>query len=89
LLTNRQKSEGYLNLPIFLQAIKALNYAHPIVIDTAKINDKIFLGVAGIGFDAHIAHHFAQFGKRRFIFLLSSSFERVSKIPGSILPNDN
>ena len=55
----------HLGIPVGLtQAIKALNQAHPIVIDTAKINDKTFLGVAGIGFDAHIAHKFAQVGKR-------------------------
>lgn len=58
----------HLGIPVGLaQAIKALNHSHPIVIDTAKINDKIFLGVAGIGFDAHIAHQFAQFGKRGFL----------------------
>lgn len=58
----------HLGIPLGLtKAIKALNHASPIVIDTAKINEKIFLGVAGIGFDAHIAHQFAQFGKRGFL----------------------
>jgi YegS/Rv2252/BmrU family lipid kinase len=57
----------HLGIPVGLvPAIKALNHAHPIVIDTAKINAKTFLGVAGIGFDAHIAQQFAQFGKRGF-----------------------
>lgn len=58
----------HLKIPIGLsEAVKALNYAVPVVIDTAKINDKPFLGVAGIGFDANIAEHFSQFGKRGFL----------------------
>lgn len=46
------------------KAVAALNYSQPIVIDTGKINDKPFLGIAGIGFDAQVAHEFANFGKR-------------------------
>lgn len=57
----------HLKIPVGLtKAIKALNHASPIIMDTAKINEKTFLGVAGIGFDAHIAHKFALFGKRGF-----------------------
>jgi diacylglycerol kinase (ATP) len=57
----------HLGIPVGLtKAIKALNHGYSVVIDTAKINEKTFLGVAGIGFDAHIAHKFAQFGKRGF-----------------------
>lgn len=55
----------HLGIPVgLIEGIKALNHADPLLIDTAKINDKVFLGVAGVGFDAHIAHQFAQFGKR-------------------------
>lgn len=57
----------HLGIPIGLdQGIKVLNHAYPIIIDTAKINNQDFLGIAGIGFDAHIAEHFAEFGKRGF-----------------------
>lgn len=57
----------HLGIPVGLKkALKALNHGYPVVIDTAKINEKTFLGVAGIGFDAHIAHKFALFGKRGF-----------------------
>lgn len=57
----------HLGIPVgLIKAIKALNHSHTIVIDTAKINNETFLGVAGIGFDAHIAHQFARFGKRGF-----------------------
>lgn len=66
----------HLGIPVGLtKGIKALNYGHPIVIDTAKINEKPFLGVAGIGFDAHIAHKFALFGNRGFF----SYFQVASK----------
>lgn len=58
---------GHLRLPIDLvQSIKVLNQAQQVMIDTAKINDRTFLGVAGIGFDAHIAWEFAKCGKRGF-----------------------
>ena len=33
-------------------------------IDTASINGKVFLSIAGIGFDAHIGWKFAEFGRR-------------------------
>lgn len=55
----------HLGIPIGLvQAIRALNHSYPICIDTAKINDRPFLGVAGIGFDAYMADRFARFGRR-------------------------
>lgn len=55
----------HLGIPTGLSnGIRALNYAHSTRIDTAKINDTVFLNVAGIGFDALIAKKFAHFGKR-------------------------
>lgn len=57
----------HFNIPTGLeQGIRALNQSAVISIDTAKINGQVFLGVAGIGFDAHVAEHFANFGKRGF-----------------------
>lgn len=56
---------GHLHLPLdIVQAIRVLNQAQCVSIDTGKINDTVFLGVAGIGFDAHVAWEFAK-GKRR------------------------
>lgn len=70
----------HLGIPIGLaQAIKALNHASPLPIDTAKINDKTFLGVAGIGFDAHIAQQFAQFGKRGFFSYCQVALREFSR----------
>lgn len=56
---------GHLRIPLDLRAsIRALNQAQKITIDTAEINGKPFVGVAGIGFDALVADRFASFGKR-------------------------
>ncbi len=55
----------HLGIPVHMsKAIQALNTASPIIIDTGKINDRVFLCAAGIGFDAHIAWKFAEFGRR-------------------------
>lgn len=66
----------HLGIPVGLtKAIKALNDGSVRTIDTVRINDKTFLNVAGIGFDAHIAHKFAIFGKRGFFsyFLVAAN----------------
>ncbi len=39
-------------------------------IDTGKINDHSFIGIAGIGFDAYIGKKFANYGKRGFFTYL-------------------
>lgn len=55
----------HLHIPMGLkEGIKALNHCRCHVIDTGQINDKAFLGIAGIGFDAHVAEQFSKFGKR-------------------------
>ncbi len=70
----------HLGIPVgLIQAIKALNHAYPTVIDTAKINDNIFLGVAGIGFDAHIAQQFSEFGKRGFFSYCQIALREFSR----------
>ncbi|MDF1551133.1 MAG: diacylglycerol kinase family lipid kinase, partial [Bacteroidales bacterium] len=45
-------------------AIKIINCQHIFKMDAIKINDEYFVNMAGLGFDAHIAHLFANFGKR-------------------------
>jgi diacylglycerol kinase (ATP) len=47
-----------------VNALRALNRAQPAVIDTALMNGRPFLAIAGVGFDAHVAEKFASFGKR-------------------------
>ncbi len=48
------------------KALQILNQFKTKSIDTVKINNSSFLGVAGIGFDAHIAWKFAKSKRRGF-----------------------
>ena len=64
----------HLKIPLKLEkAIGVINDFNLERIDTAKIDDHYFANVAGIGFDALVAHEFALFGKRGF-----SSYVRVT-----------
>lgn len=57
----------HLGIPLNpILAIKALNQSIPIAMDTSLINEHVFLSMAGIGYDAHVAKVFAQFGRRGF-----------------------
>jgi len=46
------------------EAIKVINRMHDQWIDTVKINQESYLGVAGIGFDADVSRAFSNLGKR-------------------------
>ena len=57
----------HLNIPSDLvKAIQVINRFHCTSIDTVQINNDHFLGIAGIGFDAHIAWKFAKSKQRGF-----------------------
>lgn len=57
----------HLNIPINIsKAIELINMFNVKKIDTVAINSETFIGMAGIGFDAHIAYEFSKFGKRGF-----------------------
>ena len=59
---------GHLKIPTKIEnAIKSVNRFHTTCIDTAEVNGNPFVNVAGIGFDALIAHKFAEFSKRGFM----------------------
>ncbi|MDX1652445.1 MAG: diacylglycerol kinase family lipid kinase [Brumimicrobium sp.] len=71
------------------KAIKNLNTAKPTSIDTIKINDKIFLGVAGFGFDALIADRFDKYHSRGFMSYAKLVLTEFRKYKGiSIRIND-
>ncbi len=57
-----------LNIPVNIkQAILNLNKGSYSTVDTLTFNDNKFaVGVIGIGFDAHVAHKFKNYGKRGF-----------------------
>lgn len=58
----------HLKIPLKLhEAVQTIAKYQPTKIDTGKINDKIFIGTCGVGFDAHIAEKFDHFGKRGFL----------------------
>lgn len=48
------------------KAIQQINSFEERNIDSVKINDNVFLSIAGVGFDAYIAHKFAKHHRRGF-----------------------
>lgn len=55
----------YLKIPTTIDhAIERLNQFNIKKIDTAKVNEQVFVSIAGIGFDAHIAEKFSLSKKR-------------------------
>jgi len=57
----------HLKIPMnTVKAIRILNNFRTAKIDTATLNDNLFVSVAGVGFDAKVAKEFAKPGKRGF-----------------------
>ncbi|MEI6173876.1 MAG: diacylglycerol kinase family protein [Bacteroidota bacterium] len=57
----------HLKIPMNVKgAIDAINKGKCLKIDTATINDQLFVNLAGVGFDASVAKKFASAGKRGF-----------------------
>ena len=70
----------HLKIPFnYKKAIQVINKGNIRKIDTATVNEKVFLSVAGIGYDAFVAKKFAKAPKRGFI-----SYFRIvsSEYPG-------
>ena len=58
----------HLKIPLNIKdAILSLNSNNYIRADVGKVNDKVFIGTAGVGFDAHIGRLFAKAKKRGFL----------------------
>ncbi len=58
----------HLKIPFnFTKAINVINKGNVRKIDTATVNDKVFLSVAGIGYDAFVARKFSKAARRGFI----------------------
>jgi len=56
------------NIPLkSIDAIARINIFNQTRIDTGKVNEHIFLGTCGFGFDAYIAKKFDEFNKRGFL----------------------
>ncbi|NVN93747.1 MAG: diacylglycerol kinase family lipid kinase [Bacteroidetes bacterium] len=57
----------FLKIPFPIKdAIEVLNKGNYTVVDTVNVNDRVFLSIAGIGFDALVAKRFAKYHKRGF-----------------------
>lgn len=64
----------HLNIPLgFPKALHRAINGQEITIDAGQWNDRPFFCTAGIGFDAYVAAHFAERGKRGFLNYLYSS----------------
>lgn len=58
----------HLHIPIHLEkALQVVNGLHVETVDACQINGKFFFSIAGIGFDAKVAHDFNREGHRGFI----------------------
>jgi len=70
------------------ESIKILNKLDIETIDTADINGEYFVNVAGIGFDAHVAHLYAKTVKRGpipYAKLMTMEFQKYKPIPYKVL----
>ena len=57
----------HLGIPFnFKKAIRVINQSKIHKIDTATVNDKVFLSIAGVGYDAFVAKKFSRASKRGF-----------------------
>jgi YegS/Rv2252/BmrU family lipid kinase len=57
----------HLRIPMNLRkALEIIREGHTVKIDTATLNDQLFVNVAGVGFDASVAKKFAVAEKRGF-----------------------
>jgi YegS/Rv2252/BmrU family lipid kinase len=58
----------HLNIPFSVKrAIRLINTTHLDIIDTGVVNDRFFISLAGVGFDALVAKHFENSSRRGFL----------------------
>ncbi len=74
------------------KALKLIKSEKNIKIDTATINDKPFVSIAGVGFDALVAKHFAKSNQRGFLSyfrLVASKYPRYKPKKYTIIIDKN
>ena len=70
----------HLKIPIDIKkSIELINRGKTKKIDSIKINNEYFINVAGFGFDAYVAHIFADYGKRGFWSYVKIIFTKIFK----------
>lgn len=60
------------------KAIARINQLNTLKIDVGLLNDRKFVNMAGMGFDAHISSHFAKSEKRGFIGYIKSTLKEIT-----------
>ena len=79
----------HLNIPMnFIKAVELINDHRIMSIDTMLVNEKFCIGTFGIGFDAHIAHLFAQAGTRgysTYVKLVLTEFSKYKSVNFKII----
>ncbi len=70
----------FLKIPINKsKAVQLINQLNVFKMDSIRLNDFHYVNMAGIGFDAHIAHLFANYGKRGFKSYVELIFKEFKK----------
>jgi YegS/Rv2252/BmrU family lipid kinase len=70
----------HLKIPVNVEkAIQLLNIGKPKLIDVGTMNDRIFVNMAGTGFDAFIADAFSRYGKRGFWSYVKVTLKNLRK----------
>jgi len=70
----------HLKIPVqYRKAIDIINNENTIKIDTGSINDKLFVSIAGIGFDGLVASKFSSTNRRGFLTYLRIVTEEYHK----------
>ncbi|HEY2811309.1 MAG TPA: diacylglycerol kinase family protein [Rhabdochlamydiaceae bacterium] len=70
----------HLKIPLhFSKALDLLQKGHSRVIDTVQINDRFYIGVAGVGFDAEVGWTFALAGRRGFLSYFLSTLKNFPR----------
>ncbi len=68
----------HLHIPTEIdKAIEVIKKGHIETIDTIRVNDRYYLCVAGVGFDAEIGWAFSEFGHRGFISYLLLTLKKL------------
>lgn len=74
----------HLKIPIVAsEAVRRINKANVTSIDSLSLNDELCMGIAGLGFDAHVAHQFAKAGKRGLSTYLKVILREYNLFPAS------
>ena len=73
------------------KALNVINTGEIMAVDTMTADGRTVIGICGVGFDAHIAHEFANYGKRGFssyIKVVMREFPKYKNLTYKMKVND-